>query len=134
MTLTEQLLQIDDDQRFIRFELEHVAAPVARERAIGLAGGSNSGLTQGINAQQRQNQNANLVATLTGSSLSNLADRIAVDPQGNALIFKGTDAEIERVKRVLAVIDVPNTLEPKSYFAGSSAAQIADIASQPRPG
>jgi len=131
MRLAERLLEIDDDQRFIRFELEHVAAPVARERAIGLTGGTQGGGRLGAPAnRQVQNQNAAASLALAGSSLSNLAERIAVDPQGNALIFKGTDAEIARVKEVLSVIDVANILEPKSYFAGSSAAQIADIAAR----
>ncbi|MEM9374128.1 MAG: secretin N-terminal domain-containing protein, partial [Planctomycetota bacterium] len=65
-----------------------------------------------------------------GGTFSNLADRMTVDPQSNALIFRGTPGEIERVRGILALIDVPNKLQPKSYFAGSAAAQIADIASR----
>lgn len=123
-TLVDELIRIDDGQRYIRFELAHLAAPVALQRAIGLAGGTSSG-------QQRLTQNPNSGQPnigLSSASLSNMSDRITVDPQGNALIFKGTDAEIARVQQVLDVIDVPNTLEPKNYFAGSSARQIADIA------
>lgn len=122
--LVAELLRIDDNQEYIRFELEHIAAPTALERAIGLTGGSNSG--QSRIAQNPGGGQPNL--GLSSASLSNLSDRITVDPQGNALIFKGTKAEIARVEEVLDVIDVPNTLEPKNYFAGSSAAQIADIA------
>ena len=130
MNLTTRLLEIDEDQSFIRFELEHVAAPVARDRAIGLTGGApDQSRGRAVNPAQRQNQNQETTG-LAGSTLSNLAERIAVDPQGNALIFKGTEEEIARVKEVLSVIDVPNILEPKSYFAGSSAAQIADIAAR----
>jgi len=123
-TLVDELIRIDDGQRYIRFELAHLAAPVALQRAIGLAGGTSSG-------QQRLGQNPNTGQPnlgLSSASLSNMSDRITVDPQGNALIFKGTDSEIARVQQVLDVIDVPNTLEPKNYFAGSSAQQIADIA------
>ena len=123
-SLVAQLLKIDDDQRYIRFELEHLAAPAALERAIGLVGGNSSNQNRVV-----QNQGGNQPSIgMTSASLSNMADRITTDPQGNALIFKGTDAEIARVQSVLDVIDVPNTLEPKNYFAGSSAAQIADIA------
>ncbi|MBO6512512.1 MAG: hypothetical protein JJ974_00925 [Phycisphaerales bacterium] len=122
--LVNELLRIDEDQRYIRFELSHIAAPVALERASGLVGGNSSG-NQRI-AQNPNNPQGGL--GLTAASLSNMADRITVDPQGNALIFKGTDSEIARVQEVLDVIDVPNTLDPKSYFAGSAAAQIADIA------
>ena len=123
-TLVAQLLKIDDDQRYIRFELEHLAAPAALERAVGLVGGNSSGQNRVV---QNQGGNPGTIG-MTSASLSNMADRITTDPQGNALIFKGTDAEIARVQSVLDVIDVPNTLEPKNYFAGSSAAQIADIA------
>lgn len=122
--LVNQLIQIDDDQRYIRFELLHLAAPVALERAVGLTGGNASG-NQRLTASPGGGQPS---IGLSSASLSNMADRITVDPQGNALIFKGTDFEIARVQEVLDVIDVPNTLDPKSYFAGSSAAQIADIA------
>lgn len=124
--LVKELLRIDDDQKYIRFELNHLAAPAALERAVGLVGGNSSsgGQNRVIQAQGGQGGNIGIAA----ATLSNIADRITVDRQGNALIFKGTDAEIARVKEVLDVIDVPNTLEPKNYFAGSSAAQIADIA------
>ncbi|CAE7759515.1 gspD [Symbiodinium sp. CCMP2592] len=122
--LIAQLIQIDDDQRYIRFELDHLAAPAALERAVGLVGGNSSGQNRVVQSQP----GAQGTVGLSNASLSNMADRITIDPQGNALIFKGTEAEIARVEEVLEVIDVPNTLEPKNYFAGSSAAQIADIA------
>ncbi|MBL4810700.1 MAG: hypothetical protein JKY43_11660 [Phycisphaerales bacterium] len=122
--LVAQLIQIDDDQRYIRFELLHLAAPVALERAIGLTGGNASG-NQRLTTSPGGGKPS---IGISSASLSNMADRMTVDPQGNALIFKGTDSEITRVQEVLDVIDVPNTLKPKSYFAGSSAAQIADIA------
>lgn len=124
--LVKELLRIDDDQKYIRFELNHLAAPAALERAVGLVGGNSSSGGQNRVIQNQGGQPGNI--GITAATLSNIADRITVDRQGNALIFKGTDAEIARVKEVLDVIDVPNTLEPKNYFAGSSAAQIADIA------
>lgn len=122
--MVNELLRIDDDQQYIRFELDHIAAPAALERAIGLVGGNSSGTNRVVQNQGGAQPNLGL----SSASLSNMADRITIDPQGNALIFKGTEAEIARVQEVLDVIDVPNTLEPKNYFAGSSAAQIADIA------
>ncbi len=128
-TLVDSLLQIDENQRYIRFELDHLAAPVARDRAVGLSGGS-SNANNINNRQLNQQNNQQGGAVISGGSLSNIGDRLAIDPQGNALIFKGTEQEIARVQALLNVIDVPNTLEPKSYFAGSSAAQIADIAAR----
>lgn len=132
-SLVEELMRIDAMQNYIRIELEHIAAPTARDRAIALVGGGAADSGGGIAAQLQQargrEQNPQALGAGVGvGSFSNLRDRITVDPQGNALIFRGTDIEIDRVLSVLAQIDVPNTLEPKSYFAGSSAAQIADMA------
>ena len=129
--MVEALIAIDKDQQYIRFELNHLAAPIALNRVIGLAGGSaNTGTNFNIQQGGRNNQggNQNSVVSLAGGSLTNLGERITIDPQGNALIFKGTQNEIDRVRQLLEVIDVANTLEPKNYFAGSSATQIADIA------
>lgn len=133
--MVAELMRIDSEQRYIRFELRNIAAPAALERAIGLVGGqaADTGFAGQNNFQQqlqraRGEQQPNPGMAIAGGSFSNLADRITVDPQGNALIFRGTDAEIERVRGVLAQIDVRNTLQPRNYFAGSSAAQIADMA------
>ncbi len=126
--MVTELLRLDGVQQYIRFELAHLAAPIALDRVIALIGGSNSSRTSGITQPQNRNIQPAAGIPSTGSSLSNLADRLTIDPQGNALIFKGIEDEIARVRKVLAVIDVPNTLEPRNYFAGSSATQIANIA------
>jgi general secretion pathway protein D len=57
-----------------------------------------------------------------------LADRLNVDPQGNALVLRGYPDEAVRIEHALAVIDRPNILEYRQYFAGSAAAQIAELA------
>ncbi len=128
--MVAELIRLDTVQQYIRFDLDHLAAPIALDRVKSLVGGSSSG---SFSSPPRGNpniaQNTGGIPS-TGGSLSNLSDRLTIDPQGNALIFKGTDAEINRVRKVLAVIDVPNTLEPRNYFAGSNAGQIADIASR----
>lgn len=134
--MIEELIRLDVGQEYIRFDLNYLAAPTALDRVIRLVGGSsNTGGTTNFNAGNRNNQNnqqGNVATGIAsaGGTLSNLADRITIDPQGNALIFKGTEDEIGRVRTVLAVIDVPNTLIPKNYFAGASASQIADIANR----
>lgn len=134
-SMVAELMRIDSEQQYIRLDLDHIAAPAALERALGLVGGSAGGNTSGVAGLLAQNNRrneagGNALSALGGAgTFSNLADRMTVDPQSNSLIFRGTPGEIERVKRVLALIDVPNELEPKSYFAGSAAAQIADIAS-----
>ena len=129
--MVDELIRIDAEQQYIRFELDHLAAPTALNRIVALVGGSSSaGAQPGGNTGNNRNNFQPAAASIpsTGSSLSNLSERLTIDPQGNALIFKGNENEITRVRKVLAVIDVPNTLEPRNYFAGSSAAQIAKIA------
>ena len=129
--MVEELIRIDAEQQYIRFELDHLAAPTALNRILALVGGSSSAGAQAVTANNNNRNNfqpAGNSIPSTGSSLSNLSERLTIDPQGNALIFKGNENEITRVRKVLAVIDVPNTLEPRNYFAGSSAAQIAKIA------
>ncbi len=130
-TMVEELIRIDNTQSYIRLELQFISAPVARQRAVGLAGGSSgSSAVAGAQVNNRNPGQPQIGGGTSGASLNNLEERITVDPQGNALIFKGTEDEADRVRTILAVIDVPNTLEPKNYFAGSSAATIADIASR----
>lgn len=121
--LIDRLVEEYNKAKFIRLEVRHIAAPVARERALQFIG---------VTGQQLNNVNAvnvNPNGTPGGTSrIENMGDRLTVDPQGNALIFRGIEAEIATVREVLAVIDVPNTLMPKQYFAGAGASQIASLA------
>lgn len=134
--LVEELRRVDAQQRYIRIDLDYIAAPAARDRAIALVGGSSStNATSGFpgmpqqqmqRGQQRPDQNQGLSGA--GGSFSNLADRITVNPQGNALVFRGTEDEIARVRDLMTQIDVPPTLKPRTFYAGSSAQQIAQMA------
>ncbi|MEZ6241510.1 MAG: secretin N-terminal domain-containing protein [Phycisphaerales bacterium] len=132
--LIHELLERYKEMVYARIELNYIAAPVARERALGLVGASSStGAFGAANFQNRGGQvqpGQQQPSGIVGPSLDNLGDRLAVDFQGNALIFRGTPDELETVRKVIDVIDVANTLEPREYYAGSAALQIADIASQ----
>ncbi len=113
---------------FIRLELTHIAAPVAKERALQLIGQIAQPLRNDQNGQVPQP-----VQNFAGQpgqvgALSNMGDRLTVDPQGNALVFRGLPEEVEDIRKLLAIIDRPNALVPKQYFAGSAAKQIADLA------
>lgn len=122
-TLVEAILAEYARSQFIRLELVNVAAPVARERALQLIGQMSQQTRVAIPGQEQIQP----VQARPGA-LDNLGDRLTIDPQGNALIFRGLEEEIDVVRGILGVIDVPNTLVPKSYFAGAAAGQIADIA------
>lgn len=116
--------------QFIRLELKNVAASVARERALQLVGQTPKGNQFAMNQVQPEQGGQPGVPSSRSGSFDNLGDRLTIDPQGNALIFRGVPEEIEQVRQVLLVIDVPNTLAPETYFAGAAAKQIADIARQ----
>lgn len=135
-SLISELLAVRQQIRYHRLPLEHIAAPVARTLAIGLSGSQsssnstlNSAVRRAVNVQN-QNQNQNTTGGLGGQTLDNLGDRLTVDPQGNALLFRGTDDELDAVRELIELIDEPIPFEPRSYFAGSAALQIAEIASQ----
>ncbi len=127
-----ELLEARAEIVYHRIELSHIAAPAARERAIALSGGQDSNASRSSINRNNPN-NAGNVATLVpgiAPTLTNLGDRLTVDAQGNALLYRGTGDELDEVLRIIEAIDVPSTLAPKRYFAGSSAATLADIASQ----
>lgn len=113
---------------WVRMDLQHTAAPAARERVLQLIGQ----ISQPV---ARAGQDANAAAQATaaasrpGGILDNLGERLTVAFSGNAVMFNGTPEEIERVRNVLLLIDVPGNLVPRSYEAGSSAVEIATIAS-----
>lgn len=117
--------------KFIRMELKYVAASIARERALQLIG-------QAPQTSGRQNMNMNNGGDpgnpggMSGraTTLDNLADRLTIDPTGNALIFRGVPDEVTRVRDVLATIDAPSGLTSRSHYVGTAARQIADLAKQ----
>lgn len=126
--LVKRILEEYAKTSWIRIELDHVAAPVARERALQLVGQS-SGATRSF-GDPNQPQQPQVAAGGRGQSLDNLGDRLTVDAQGNAVIFRGFPEEIQQVQTVLAIIDKPSQLQPKRYNVGGAARQVADIAKQ----
>lgn len=127
--LAEVIEAVQREERRLEYQriaLDHITAGVARERALQLIGQATIATPARTGAPGEQAAGVTPQRNLT--TLYSLADRLSVDQQGNALIFRGTSEEIEQVRRVLAVIDVPNELMPRAYAAGKSAAQVADIA------
>ena len=110
-TLIGRILARTDAFTLTPIELQYISAPTARDRLIALAGGTPSGATGGNNRNLRNlpntnnNQNNNIGPT-AGSTIENIAERLAVDPQSNALLFKGTPDELERVLAYVELIDV----------------------------
>lgn len=123
-SLVKQILAEYAKQDYLRIELTHVAAPVARQRAldlIGAGGGARPGSVPGQPVGQP-------APAGSGAGLDNLGDRLTIDPQGNALIFKGVATEIDQIKRLMAIIDTSSQLQFKRYEVGGAAQQVADLA------
>ncbi|MBX3382885.1 MAG: hypothetical protein KF864_05190 [Phycisphaeraceae bacterium] len=113
--------------KFIRIDLQNVAAPAAKERVLSLIGqGGRVGGMGGAEGGQPGMGGARQPGAV--GALDNIGDRLTVDSQGNALIFRGVQEEIDQVRAILSLIDVTNTLVPKRYYAGTYAAQIANLA------
>lgn len=126
--ITNRLLAEFNKTVYHRFELTHISAPVGRERILQLVGQmAQPNLNQGQINPNIQPQQFNPQGGVQGS-LNNIGDRLTVDAQGNALVFRGRPEEMQHIRQILEMIDVPNALVPKQYFAGSAARQIADIA------
>ncbi len=130
--LVERILVRNADLKLWPIQLAFVAAPTARERVLALAGSPSGGGVPGQqNArqiQQQQQQQQQGAPTSVGTTLDNLSDRLTIDPQGNTLIFRGTEPELDRVMNLVELVDRPSELSPRKYFVGGAARQIADIA------
>ncbi len=125
VNLVDRVLGRAAEQTFIRFELEHVAASVARRRVLDLIG------QQQIDPMSPQALQPIVAGGgVTPGTMTNLADRLTIDPQGNALILRGFESEAARIQQILTVLDKANTLEYRQYHAGMAAAEIAQFAAR----
>ncbi|RMD64065.1 MAG: hypothetical protein D6824_04465, partial [Planctomycetota bacterium] len=110
---------------FHRIELTHIAATEARQRLLSLLGLAPQ--PSGAPAAPRAQQPAQTAtAAIAGAgSFSNLPQRLLLDRRGNALIFRGSAQELERVQSLVNVIDTPSSLVVRRYNAGPLAFEIA---------
>lgn len=121
-SLVERLAHEQSSMRLHRIELDHVAASQARQRILELVGAVRQDPT--VRLEQQRDRGAAPTLTFV-QPISNLSDRLTVDPQGNALIFRGRQDESESLKMLLAVVDVPNRLESRWYPVGRGARAVA---------
>lgn len=114
-------------------ELRYISAPAARDRLVSLVGGTGDAASAQARAQQVRrpgDQTQPSIGPAAGGTIENLAERLAIDPQSNALLFRGTADELERVTGLVRLIDVPNSLRARRHFVGTAARQLAELASQ----
>ncbi len=109
-------------QTFHRIDVVHINADLARSKVIELNGASS---TSNRSAQRGNNQPIGQPAVATTSStLTNLPDRIFLDSESNALIFRGSAAEAIELTALVNAIDTPSKLIPKRYPAGPASPAI----------
>lgn len=108
------------EQKFQRFEIHNVAATSARDRIIELLGTASPRPSAPAAGGPQGNTPAPVVA---GGTLSNLPERLTVDPGGNALFFRGREDEARLLADLLAIVDVPITLVSKFYPVGIETAE-----------
>ncbi len=132
--LVERIVVEQTRMEWIRFDLNNLAAPVARDRVVDLLGASapqTMAVAPGQAQQvQRQQQREARTPARPTDGLENLVERLTIDPQGNALIFRGRPDEAEQVRRVLSIVDQPSSLRPRRYFTGTATRDIARFAAQ----
>jgi len=134
--VVEQVLDERAQFRWVRLDVRHVSAGVAKQRAIGLVTGGASdgeGLSGAASREaqaraQRAAQQGGAVSALLGGGFESITERLVVEPQGNSLVFHGREEEIQGVRELIDLVDRPSTLTSKRYYAGSMTEQIAQFA------
>lgn len=104
------------EMQWHRFQLSEVAAEFAIERIIRL--NSRGGGVQGAVQAQPGGQ------AVSQGRLIDLGERLLTD-HGNTLLFRGTDAEAERLGEMISLVDTSSSLVMKRYIAGADAVDIA---------
>lgn len=104
-----------------RFPVNNIAAAAARDRVLeflGAGGGTGGGLSRpGVPGQP-------VLAGGLGTTISNLPDRLMLDPSTNALLFRGRPDEVQMLASLLPMVDVPNAIEARWYPIGIRAAEM----------
>jgi type II secretory pathway component GspD/PulD (secretin) len=127
--LVDTVISRAADQKFMRFELKNVSASTARSRVLELVGYAVGTTGPTLNSPNNPPSAVNNITTAGATgNLSNLSEKLIVDSTGNALFFRGYPEEGDRIRELLALIDRPNQLQYKRYYAGTSAVQIAQLA------
>lgn len=121
--LIEEIMAGLADQKLHRIALRHVASDYARERVITLNGRLGVGGGGAAVAPAQPGQPSPIGGA--AGALTSLDQRLIAD-QGNALIFRGRDDEVERVRELVAMVDAVTPLTAKRYTVGSAAAQVAE--------
>ena len=132
MTETPRVLNLIEDfvktlvterasMKFYRFELLNISAAAARDRVLELLGQQTQRTGGGV-AQGNPILAGGGGAIGPGGSITNLSERLTIDPTSNALFLRGRDEEKALLTDMLTVVDLPNGMLSKWYPVGNKAA------------
>ncbi len=107
--------------KFFRFELRNISAAAAKDRVLELLGQQTQRTTGGP-AAGNVIPSAPPGAVGPGGSITNLGERITVDPTSNAIYLRGRDDERKLLTDLIAVVDLPNSMDSRWYPVGSKTA------------
>jgi type II secretory pathway component GspD/PulD (secretin) len=123
--LIDGLVKERTDIRYWRFDLAYISAASGRDRVLELLGQQ----TQRIGAGGQGQPGAAgpipggpIPGGLAGN-LTNIGDRMTIDPNSNALIFRGREDEKRLLGELLTLVDAPNNMISEWYPVGQQTAE-----------
>ncbi len=117
-SIIDRISVASEDVDWARFDLRHVTASFARDRILELFGGTGRPVA---------GQPGGGAATAPGNTIIDLPNKLTLDAQSNALIFRGRSSEHERLESIIEIVDRPNVLESRWYSVGGTiASRIAE--------
>lgn len=109
--LIDELVASAGEVEWMRFDLQYVTADLARERILDLLDPARSA----VRVPTIPNQPERVGNVPVTASIVDLAQRLTVDEQSNALIFKGRPDEKLALEQLLRVVDQPSELVTRWY-------------------
>ncbi len=109
--LLNDLVAKASEVQWFRFDLKHVTADIARQRILELLDPARGAPRTPVPGQQADPRSAVAVT----ASVVDLPQRLTVDSQSNALIFKGRPDEQLMLEDLLKVVDQPSELVTRWY-------------------
>lgn len=112
--------------KFFRFELQNISAAAAKERVLELLGQQQQ---RAISAQPGQPGAVQAApGGLPSPSITNLGERLTVDPTSNSLFLRGRQDERDLLSSMLPLIDLPNGMMSRWYPVGIRTAEAVAYA------
>jgi type II secretory pathway component GspD/PulD (secretin) len=114
--------------KFYRFDLVNISAAAAKDRVLELLGQQAQRISTGAGPGGAAVAAPPGAGGAGGQTITNLSERMTVDPTSNALYLRGRDDEQSLLRDMLVVIDAPNAMVSKWYPVGNKTSQAVAAA------